>query len=97
MILISLVDICDLCGLDRDQIEAIGEHEHLPNVAAAALASYLLHSSHGIEKIRDMIVDDIKIALSEQRNSHASELLMALRHLYQTNSALQQESSSNSQ
>jgi hypothetical protein len=80
---ISLVDICDLCGLDRAQIEAIGEHEHLPDVAAAALASYLLHSHHGVEKIRDMIVDDIKTALLEQRSAHAAELVMALRHLYQ--------------
>ena len=86
--MISIVDICDLCGLDREQIEAIGEHEHLPNVAAAALASYLLHMQHGTEKIRDMIVDDIKTAIAAQHNAHAAELLMALRHLYQTNPTL---------
>lgn len=86
--MISMIDICDLCGLDRDQIEAIGEHEHLPDVAAAALASYLLHINHGVEKIRDMIVDDIKLAIAEQRNAHAAELLMALRHLYEANPAL---------
>ncbi len=86
--MISIVDICDLCGLDRDQIEAIGEHEHLPDVAAAALVSYLLHINHGVEKIRDMIVDDIKLAIAEQRNAHAAELLMALRHLYEANPAL---------
>ena len=86
--MISVVDICGLCGLDLEQIEAIGEHEHLPDVAAAALAAYLLHSEHGIEKIRDMIVDDIKDALAHGRKAHASELLMALRHLYETNPSL---------
>jgi hypothetical protein len=47
--------------------------------------------NHGVEKIRDMIVDDIKLAIAEQRNAHAAELLMALRHLYDANPALQQQ------
>jgi hypothetical protein len=82
---ISIVDICGLCGLDQEQIDAIGEHEHLPDVAAAALAAYLLHMEHGLERVRDMIVDDIKIALVQKRKGHAAELLMALRHLYEKN------------
>ncbi len=86
--MISVVDICDLCGLDLEQIEAIGEHEHLPDVAAAALAAYLLHMDHGLEKVRDMIVDDITSALAQKRKAHAAQLLMALRHLYEQNPSL---------
>jgi hypothetical protein len=81
--MISVVDICGMCGLDQDQIDAIAEHEHLPEVAAAALGHYLLHIHHGVEKIRDMIADDLRVALDRGDRMHAGELLMALRHLYE--------------
>ncbi len=81
--MISIVDICGMCGLDRDQIDAIAEHEHVPEVAAAALGHYLVeHMHHGPEKIRDMIVDDLCAALRRGDRHHAAELLMALRHFY---------------
>jgi hypothetical protein len=83
--MISLEDCIGLCGLDEDEIAAISEHEHIPEVAAAALASYLLHQPHGGEKIRAMIIDDIHKALDEGRVKHASELFMALRHFLDTN------------
>ena len=78
--MISIDDIIAMTGLDPIEVAAIGEHEHLPDVAAAALAEYLLHCEHGAEKIRDMIVDDIKMALDNGRIDHAQELFMALRH-----------------
>lgn len=81
--MISAVDICGFCGLDPDQIDAIAEHEHIPEVAAAALAAYLIHQAHGLEHVRDMIVDDIKAALKQGRRRHATELVMALRHLFE--------------
>ena len=72
--MISVQDCIDLCGLNEDEVAAIGEHEHIPEVAAAALASYLLHQPHG------MIIDDILTALYQGRVTHAAELFMALRH-----------------
>ena len=41
----------------------IAEHEHVPEIAAAAMAKFLLKEPHGAEKIRDMIRDDIREAL----------------------------------
>ena len=86
--MISVTDMLGLCGLDPDQIDAIAEHEHLPDVAAAALAAYLIHERHGLENIRDMILDDIRVALAQGRTAHASELVMALRHLHDQNPGL---------
>jgi hypothetical protein len=88
--MISLVDMCGMCGLDLAEIEAIAEHEHLPDVAAAALASYLLHSAHGADYVRDMIIDDIHTALEQGRKAHAGELVMALRHFCETHPELYQ-------
>src|SRR5262245_10183003 len=41
--MISLEDCIGLCGLDENEVAAISEHEHIPEIAAAALANYLLH------------------------------------------------------
>lgn len=78
--MISIEDCIALCGLDEDQVLAISEHEHVPEIAAAALADYLLHQKYGAEKIRDMIVDDIDAAFKRKDKVHAQELFMALRH-----------------
>ena len=78
--MISLEDCIAFCGLNEDEVAAISEHEHIPEIAAAALASYLLKQSHGSETIRTMIVDDIHKALDAGHVKHAAELFMALRH-----------------
>jgi hypothetical protein len=78
--MISLEDCLGLCGLEEDEIGAISEHEHIPEIAAAGLANYLLNQPHGGEAIRTMIIDDIHKALDDGRVRHAAELFMALRH-----------------
>jgi hypothetical protein len=45
-----------MCGLDADEVAAIAEHEHLPDIAAPALAAYLLKQAGGAERIRQMIL-----------------------------------------
>ncbi len=78
--MISLEDCIALCGLTKQEVLAIAEHEHVPEMAAAAIGRYLLKSPNGPEKIGDMIRDDIHDALSRGDKEHASELLMVLRH-----------------
>ena len=77
--MITLQDCIGLCGLDEDEVAAISEHEHVPEIAATALASYLLHQPHGSEAIRSMIIDDIHKALDDGRVKHAAELFGALQ------------------
>ena len=60
--MITLQDCIGLCGLTEEQVLAVAEHEHLPEVVATALAQYLLSSEHGSAVIRDMIVEDIRMA-----------------------------------
>jgi hypothetical protein len=57
--MISPEDCIGFCGLDESEVLAIVEHEHIPEIAAAALASYLGKQPHGGEASRGMIVDDI--------------------------------------
>jgi hypothetical protein len=77
---ITREDCIALCGLDEAEVAAIAEHEHTSDVAAAALADYLLHQQDGAAKIRDMIVDDLRAALARHDRAHANELFAALRH-----------------
>ena len=82
--MISLEDCIAMSGLNEKEVMAIAEHEHVPEIAAAAMARYLLKEPNGAEKIRDMIRDDIHAALSRGDKDHASELLMVLRHFLAT-------------
>jgi len=82
--MITLEDCIALCGLTEQEVAAIAEHEHVPEIAAAAIARYLLKQPNGAEKIRDMMRDDIHDALSRGDKEHASELLMVLRHFLAT-------------
>ena len=60
--MISLEDCIGMCGLDENEVAAISEHEHIPEISAAALASYLLKQPHGGEAIRTMIIDTVPFA-----------------------------------
>ncbi len=82
--MISLDDIIGMCDLDEDEIEAIAEHEHIPEVAAAALGDYLMHQARGVERVHAMIVDDIRAAMSRSDGPHAASLLRTLHHFLAT-------------
>jgi hypothetical protein len=78
--MITLEDCIDFCSLTKEEVLAIAEHEHLPEVAACALAEYLLNQEHGPEKIRDMIVDDVRAAQARGDSQHVRTLLHVLHH-----------------
>ena len=82
--MISLEDCIGLCGLNEDEVDAISEHEHIPEIAAAAMAQYLLNQPHGGEAIRTMIIEDIHKALNDGRVKHAAELFGALQHFLES-------------
>jgi DNA repair protein RadC len=78
--MITLEDCIAFCGLTEEEVLAIAEHEHMPEAAACALAEYLLNREHGPEKIRDMIVDDVRSAQARGDAKHVRTLLHVLHH-----------------
>ena len=84
--MISFEDCVTLCRLSPDEVSAIAEHEHIPEMAATALANYLVNRERGPEQIRDMIVDDIRVALDARRIEHAAMLFSALQHYLSSHS-----------
>ena len=82
--MITLEDCIAFCGLTEEEVLAIAEHEHLPEIGATALANYLLCQQHGTEKVRDMIVDDIRQAQLCGNREHVLTLLHVLHHFLKT-------------
>ena len=78
--MISFEDCVALCGLTEEEVAAVAEHEHVPEIAAATLARYLLDQARGPDEIRSLSVDDIRAALQARQPQHAAELVSALRH-----------------
>jgi hypothetical protein len=78
--MITIEDCIAMCGLTQDEVLAIAEHEHIPEIAAAALGQYLLTQDDGTEKISAMLRDDIRLAIRRNDPALARQLFMALRH-----------------
>ena len=76
--MISLQDCIALCGLTEPEVLALAEHEHIPEIVAAALAQQLLCQSDGCRKIAGMIADDVRHAAAIGDGHHANELLQTL-------------------
>jgi len=78
--MISLEDCLALCGLTRDEVLALAEHEHIPEIAAAALGQHLLNQPTGCRTIHVMIAEDIHRARKRGDIRHAEELAVTLQH-----------------
>ena len=78
--MLTIEDMVAFSGLSRDEVLAIAEHEHMPEAAACALAEYLMQQEHGPERVREMIVDDIRAAQERGDKQHVRMLLHVLHH-----------------
>jgi hypothetical protein len=58
-VMLTLEDCLGLCGLSEDEVLAIAEHEHIPEMAAVELGNYLVNCPDGELCIKAMIRDDI--------------------------------------
>jgi hypothetical protein len=50
-LMISFEDCVGLSGLTEEEVLAIAEHEHIPEIAASALGQYLSRQERGMEQI----------------------------------------------
>ncbi|MBV8032856.1 MAG: hypothetical protein JO035_15185, partial [Betaproteobacteria bacterium] len=77
--MLSLEDCLALCELTEDEVLAIGEHENIPEVVAAEMGHYLVHTADGQLRIKAMIKDDIASAAAAGDHKHAGTLRLVLR------------------
>lgn len=76
--MLSLEDCIALSDLTEDEVLAIAEHEHIPEIAAAELGNYLIRSPDGELCIKAMIRDDIAAAAAQGDQLRQLTLKMVL-------------------
>lgn len=82
--MLTLKDCIALSDLTEDEVAAVAEHEHIPQIVAVELGSYLVHDENGIPMLRRMIIDDIEAARHRGDLKHALKLRLVLHHFIQT-------------
>jgi hypothetical protein len=76
--MLTLQDCMALCELTEDEVRAIAQHEHVPEMAAVELGNYLVRTPAGELRIKDMIRDDIRAAAASDP-ARAAALKLVLR------------------
>ncbi len=78
--MLTFEDCLGLCELSEEQIRAIAEHEHLPEIVALELGNFLLRGPDGELLVSHMLIDDIRAAERRGDVVRAAHLKQALRH-----------------
>src|SRR6516225_7722110 len=78
--MITLEDCIAFCGLTEEEVLGIAEHQHTREASTCTLAEYLLNQQQESEKIRDMIVDDVRAAQVRGDRDQIRTLLHVLHH-----------------
>ena len=77
--MLALEDCIALSGLTREEVDAIAEHEHLPQIIATELGHYLLQLPEGRRMIKAIIRDDIAAAQARGDHFHSAKLKLVDR------------------
>lgn len=78
--MLTFNDCVSLCGLTEEEVRAIAEHEHIPEIAAAEYGNYLVSTGEGEQCIRAMIRDDIAHAAACGDRDRVLALKLVLRN-----------------
>ena len=78
--MLCLEDCIALCGLSEEEVLAIAQHEHIPEIAAAEMGNYLVRTPGGELAIKSMIRDDIAGARAAGNAERALALKLMLRN-----------------
>ena len=82
--MLTYQDCVEASYLTEEEIEAIAEHEHLPEMAALEMGSYLVHTPKGVPMIKRIILDDIEDARRHGHPDKALKLKLVLKHFVDT-------------
>lgn len=78
--MLTIEDCIALSELTEEEILAITEHEHVPEMLAVELGSYLIRTESGEVRVGRMIREDIDHARRIGNYAHAAKLRLCLKH-----------------
>ncbi len=82
--MLTYQECLDFCDLTPDEIDAIAQHEHVPEIVAAEMGNYLMQSPDGVPCIKRFILDDIEEARRHDQRQRALHLKLVLKHFVET-------------
>jgi hypothetical protein len=85
--MITFDDCLALCELTEDEIDAIAEHEHLTEIAALEMGSWVIRGPDGELRIHRIIVDNIGAAQERGDLVRAANLKQTLRRFIEQHPA----------
>ncbi len=88
--MLTIVDCIALSDLTEQEVDAIAEHEHLPEIVAAEMGYWLVHTESGERRIKRMIVDDIEAARTRGDFVHSAKLKLVLKHFVQEHGVVEE-------
>jgi hypothetical protein len=60
--MLTWTDCVELSELTEEEVDAIAQHEHIPEMIALEMGNYLIHTPSGEKRVKAMIRDDIALA-----------------------------------
>ena len=78
--MLTIQDCIELSELTEEEIIAIAQHEHIPEMAAVELGSYLVHTPQGEKRIKTMITEDMDEARHQGDMQRLLTLKLCLKH-----------------
>lgn len=82
--MLSYVDCVGFSELTEEEIEAVAEHEHVPEIVAAELGNYLVQTPEGVPMLKRIICDDIEEAMRQGDKERTLHLKLVLKHFIET-------------
>jgi hypothetical protein len=81
---LTWTDCLSLSELTADEVRAVAEHQHLSQLAALELGSWLVVQPDGCRVIKRMILDDYGRAVARGDTAHAARLKLVMQHFCKT-------------
>ncbi len=82
--MLTYEDCVKLSDLTEEEIEAIAEHEHLPEMAALEMGNYLVNTPDGVPMLKAVILEDIDEARRRGHEEKALKLKLVLKRFVDT-------------
>ncbi|MER2507226.1 MAG: hypothetical protein ABTQ27_00530 [Amaricoccus sp.] len=82
--MLTWVDCLSLSELTADEIRAIARHEHLSEMAALEMGSWLIEQPDGCRVLKRMILDELENAVARKDLVGAARLKLVMRHFCNT-------------
>lgn len=82
--MLTYEDCVGLTGLEEEEIEAIAQHEHIPEIVAAEMGCCMVCKPDGELQIMQIIRDDIEAANDHRHPEEALHWKQVLTHFSQT-------------